>query len=151
MDGSQSFVQFSGYAYLHKDASRKEVNNYKSNMRTKQQKAEIAEKVQQFASYAPRVSHSAATASFIESEKIKIKNQGENEFLSEFLRIAEFLYQHYQNQSWSLNEFLALSRAADLNVQKLSKYFFDWIAVLLENRQIRKIQSCYSFDVYMWI
>jgi len=101
------------------------------------------------ASFQPIPTLQETTNSFIATQPKTKRNEGKNENLKDFLKIATMITQNYP--SFDLNTFLQLSRSLDLDASEVAGLFHDWVEQLIRDGRCRKVSGCYNFETYHFI
>jgi hypothetical protein len=80
-----------------------------------------------------------------ESEKDK-KRDGENQYIADFSTVARFLIS--ENQQFSLNTFIELTRNVNTPISSLVPLFNGWLEALESKKRLATIRGCYDFPQY---
>ena len=105
-----------------------------------------ARKKNDFPSFAPSKTLTEITADFVAKQKQGRKGNGENEYLQDFLTVAQMICANYG--SFSFNDFLTLTRNLDTPASALVPIFHDFIKELQASGRLKTVNGCYDFPQY---
>jgi hypothetical protein len=100
------------------------------------------------ASFKPTLSIPEITTEFVNVERAKLKNQGANDCLNDFLLVAQMIATQYRN--FSFNDFLTLSRHLNTPASALAYYYHEWIAAMEKVGRVRTVHGCFDYPVHSW-
>jgi hypothetical protein len=115
-------------------------------MSKKTQSKNAAVPLDGLATFAPIKSLAEVTAEFVSKHEGRKKSSGNNDYLRDFLQVANFLTENLK--TFSFNDFLSLTRTLDTPASALAPLFHAWIAELEKSKRLTIVSGCYDWQQF---